>query len=123
MAGEVTKMEGGVTRQGAGSVSVQGTGFGAYDEAMFLAVQNRWFFLLEERRFAGGATGRVVLRFRLYMDGTVRLVEPTETTVDPLMTSLCLRAVTDPAPYQEWPSDMRRMIGSNFREIRVTFIY
>lgn len=123
MAGEATKMEGGVARQGAASVSVQGTGFGAYDEAMFLAVQNRWFFLLEERRFAGGATGRVVLRFRLYMDGTVRLVEPTETTVDPLMTSLCLRAVTDPAPYQEWPSDMRRMIGSNFREIRVTFNY
>lgn len=123
MAGEVTKMEGGVPRQGSATVSVQGTGFGAYDEAMFLAVQNRWYFLLDERRFAGSATGRVVLRFRLYMDGTVRLVEPTETTVDPLMTSLCLRAVTDPAPYQEWPSDMRRMIGSNYREIRVTFIY
>lgn len=123
LAGERMRQEGGVRRTGPMSLDVRGTGFGAYDEAMIAAVQNRWFTLLQERRYAGGATGRVVVNFRLYDDGSVRIVEAVEATVDALLEALCVRAIRDPAPYAEWPSDMRRMIGSNHREIRFTFYY
>ena len=39
------------------------------------------------------------------------------------MMYLCQRAVLDPAPFEKWPSDMRRIIGSDRREVRFTFYY
>lgn len=123
LAGEKMKQDGGVSRKGKMALDVKGTGFGAYDEALILAVQNRWFTLLDERRFAGGVTGKVVVKFKLHSDGSVRIVEPTESTVDALMTSLCVRAVRDPSPYEKWPSEMLRLIGSNSREVKFTFYY
>lgn len=122
IAGEKMKQDGGVARRGPVQLQVKGLPFGAYDEAMFAAIQSRWFSLLDERRYAGG-TGRVRVQFKQYQDGSVRLVEPTETTVDALFTAYCLRAITDPAPYGRWPADMARMLGTNFREITVTFYY
>jgi hypothetical protein len=123
LAGEKMKQDGGVVRQGKMALDVKGTGFGAYDEALIMAVQNRWFSLLDERRFAGGVTGKVVVKFKLHADGSVRIVEPTESTVDALMTSLCVRAVRDPSPYEKWPSEMLRLIGNNSREVKFTFYY
>jgi hypothetical protein len=104
-------------------LDVQGKSFGSYDEALVMAVQNRWFQLLEQVRFAGGTTGRVVINFRLFADGTVSIVEPTESEVDAFLESLCVRAVRDPSPYAEWPQAMVREIGRKFREIRFTFYY
>ncbi|MBL9138270.1 MAG: hypothetical protein JNK85_20545 [Verrucomicrobiales bacterium] len=123
LAGEKMKQDGGIARKGKMALDVKGTGFGAYDEALIMAVQNRWFTLLDERRFAGGVTGKVVVKFKLHSDGSVRIVEPTESSVDALMTSLCVRAVRDPSPYEKWPSEMLRLIGSNSREVKFTFFY
>lgn len=124
LAGEKMKQEGGSSRKGPVALDVKGMPFGAYDEALIMAVQNRWFALLDERRFAGGAVGKVVVKFNLHADGTVRIVEPHETTVnDALLTALCVRAIRDPSPYEKWPSDMLRMLGSNMREMRFTFYY
>jgi len=123
LAGEKMRQDGGVRRKGPVALDVVGMEFGAYDEALAYAVQNRWFTLLDERRFAGGATGRVVVRFQLYADGSVRIVEPQESTVDQLLTSLCVRSIRDPSPFEKWPSDMLRMVGTNSREMRFTFFY
>lgn len=123
LAGEKVKQEGGVARQGPVSLDVKGTPFGAYDEMLVLAVQNRWFRLLEEQRYVGGVQGSVVVTFRLHSDGTVRIVEPSETSVDALFTGLCVRAISDPSPYEKWPSDMLRMLGKPMREMRFTFRY
>jgi hypothetical protein len=123
LAGQKMRQEGGVERKGPVQVDAEGLPFGAYDEAMVGAVQNRWFALLEEQRYVGGVSGRVVVRFRLHSDGTVRSCEAAETNVDPLFTELCVRAVSDPSPYEKWPTDMLRMIGSNVREMRFTFLY
>ncbi len=124
LAGEKMKQEGGVNRKGPVSLDVKGVPFGAYDEALIMAVQNRWFALLEERKFAGGARGKVVVKFNLHADGSVRIVEPHESTLDDaLLTALCVRAIRDPSPYEKWPSDMLRMLGTNMREMRFTFFY
>lgn len=124
LAGEKSRQDGGVDRKGPVSLDVKGVPFGAYDEALIMAVQNRWFALLDELRFAGGAKGKVVVKFNLHSDGSVRIVEPHESTLDDvLLTALCVRAIRDPSPYEKWPSDMLRMIGSNMREMRFTFFY
>ncbi len=123
LSGEKMKQDGGVSRKGPVQVDAVGLPFGAYDEAMVAAVQNRWYALLDERRFAGGARGRVVIRFKLLSDGSVRNCEALETSVDSLFTQLCVRSVSDPAPYEKWPSDMLRMIGSPVREMKFTFYY
>jgi hypothetical protein len=123
LSGEKVKQEGGAPREGRVQFDVQGKSYGAYDEALVMAVKNRWFALLEARRFAGSASGWVIINFKLYSDGSVRIVEPTESTVDPLLDDFCIRAVRDPAPYGKWPREMLRDIGKPFREIRFTFYY
>ena len=123
LAGEKSRQEGGARRRGPVQLDAKGATFGAYDEMLVLAVQNRWFSLLDEQRFVGGVQGHVVVTFRLHSDGSVRIVEPSETSVDALFTGLCVRAISDPSPYEKWPAAMLREIGKPVREMRFTFRY
>ena len=104
-------------------VDVKGTAFGAYDAAIVAAVQQRWYDLLDERKYASDGTGKVVLEFRLNHDGRISDMKTSETDMSALLTSLCQLAVLDPSPYARWPDDMRRLVGGNFREVRFTFYY
>jgi hypothetical protein len=123
LSGEKVRQDGGVGRQGPVQLDVVGKSYGAYDEALVFAVKNRWFALLDARRFAGGAAGRVVINFNLFSDGSVRIVEPTESSVDALLEDYCIRAVREPAPFGKWPKEMLREVGKPYREIRFTFYY
>lgn len=123
LAGQKMRQDGGVERKGPVQLDAVGRTFGAYDEALVGAVQTRWFALLDDRKYVGGAAGRVVVRFKLYADGSVRGCQAAETSVDPLFTELCVRAVSDPAPYEKWPVEMLRELGTNMREMRFTFLY
>jgi len=124
LAGEKMKQDGGVKRRSVmSSLDVTATEFGAYDAAIIAAVQNRWYDLLENRQYAGEQTGKVTLKFRLNVDGSVSEVSFMDSTVDLALGMLCQSAVKDPAPYAPWPSDMRRKIGEPFREVTFTFYY
>ena len=46
-----------------------------------------------------------------------------ENGVDDILSYLCQRAITDPSPYESWPSDMRRIIGADYRDVVFTFYY
>ena len=46
-----------------------------------------------------------------------------ENTVTEKLALLCQKAVLDPAPYDQWPREMRLKAGADFREIRFTFYY
>ena len=48
---------------------------------------------------------------------------PFTSTVGDLFAYLCRDAIENAAPFGQWPSDMRRMVGANFREITFTFYY
>jgi len=65
----------------------------------------------------------VVLEFNLNSDGRITDMKVINSDVDEFMMYLCQRAVLDPAPFEKWPSDMRRIIGSDRREVRFTFYY
>ena len=124
IAGEPMKQDGGVRRRAVvSSLNVKATPFGTYDEKIIAAIQKRWFDLLDERGSTLARSGRVVLEFRMTHDGRVTDMRVAENTVSETLSILCQRAVLDPAPYEPWPSDMRRMIGANYRDVRFTFYY
>lgn len=124
LSGEKMKQDGGVKRRAlTSSLDVRATPFGAYDAAIIAAVQNRWYYLIDSGSFARDATGRVTLEFKLHYDGRVTDVKVTENTVTELLCLLCQKAILDPSPYEKWPSDMRRMVGADFRDVTFTFYY
>jgi len=122
--GQKMRQEGGSrrTRLEAG-FDVKATPFGAYDMAFIEAVQSRWFNLLDERQFMPNEAGRVVLEFRLNYDGRITALRVVDTEVNEHLAWTCQRAVLDPAPYRPFPSDMRRLVSNDYREIRFTFYY
>ena len=104
------------------SLDVTATPFGSYDAAIVAAIQNHWYALLDDQRLTRG-TGKVTIRFHLHDDGRVTDMAMPENTVGELLSILCERAIRDPAPFAPWPSDMRRLVGANFREVNFTFYY
>jgi hypothetical protein len=124
LPGVQMKQEGG-TRSHAlvPSFDVKATPFGAYDAAFIEAVTQRWYDLLDSRQFAMDRSGKVTLRFHLNYDGSIADMKVLGNTVGDLLCYVCREAITDPAPYAAWPSDMRRLIGENYREITFTFYY
>ena len=121
--GQKMKQEGGVRhRLEISSFDAKATPFGEYDRAFIDAVQNRWYDLLDSRQFALDRTGKVVLQFRLTYDGRISDMQTADSTVGETLAYVCRLAVTDPAPYAKWPTDMRREIGDS-RSIQFTFYY
>ena len=118
------QQEGGVKRQLQwSSLDAKSTAFGAYDRAIVEAVTQRWYDLLDSRRFAQDRTGKVILRFKLKADGSVTEMHTLENTVGEMLGYVCQSAVEEAAPFAKWPADMQRMISANFREITFTFYY
>ena len=118
------QQEGGTRRQAlVPSLDAKSTPFGDYDSRFIAAVSQRWYDLLDSQKFASDRLGKVTLRFHLNYDGSITDVQIVENTVGELLGYVCQKAITDPSPFAPWPSDMRRMVGANFREIAFTFYY
>ncbi|MBI5799300.1 MAG: hypothetical protein HZA92_01055 [Verrucomicrobia bacterium] len=120
LVGERMKQEGGVKHLGVSALDVRGMAFGAYDAAIIQAIQQRWHDLLESRPTP---RGKVVLEFRLHFDGRVTDMKVNDADVGDLYALFCQKAVQDPAPYPRWPSDMRRQLAADHRDVRFTFYY
>jgi len=117
------KQDGGVKRRAPEmGFDVQATQFGAYDRALIEAISQRWYGLLDARDYASDGRGKVVLQFHLHYDGRVSDMSVSENTAGEMLGLLCEKAVLDPAPFQAWPSDMRRALGDT-RGIQFTFYY
>ena len=124
LPGQQMQQDGGVRRQSVrSSLDAKATPFGAYDRAIVEAVTQRWYDMLDSRKFAQDRTGKVVVRFKLKFDGTITEMQTLENTVGELLGYVCQEAVQEAAPFGAWPPDMRRMVGANYREIGFTFYY
>jgi hypothetical protein len=122
--GQKMKQEGGVKRRlEFTALDAKATPFGAYDAAFVNAVSDRWFALLDQKRYDGYQRGKVVLQFALNSDGRITDMKVQEATVGLDLSLICEMAVLDPAPYAPWPSDLRRLVGSNQRKVQFTFFY
>jgi outer membrane biosynthesis protein TonB len=123
LPGEKMLQEGGVRRRlELTSLDAKATPYGAYDEALVEAISQRWYTLLDERDYASDGRGVVVVQFTLQYDGHITDVSVAEHTVNDVLTYLCQKAIQDPAPYEPWPSEMRRVLG-DVRHIQFTFFY
>ena len=122
LAGQKAKVDGAAKVRGRVSLDVKVTPFSSYDAAFIAAVQQRWYDLLDSSQFSQ-RSGRVVLEFKLTYDGRIVDLKSSDNEVGEILSLLCQRAILDPAPYARWPDDMRRMIGSNHREVTFTFYY
>ncbi len=117
------QQDGGVSRHHEmASLDTKATPFGAYDAALVEAISQRWFTLLDERDYASDSRGKVVLQFRLHYDGRITDMNMTENSAGEVLGFICQKAVLDPAPFEKWPSDMRRTLG-DIRSIQFTFYY
>jgi outer membrane biosynthesis protein TonB len=99
------------------------TAFGEYDQQVFGAIEQYWNDQLDKNHFSWDRTGRVTLRFRLNYDGSISDMEVLYNDVGELLCYVCQQAVVVPSPYAKWPSDMRRKIADNYRQITLTFHY
>jgi hypothetical protein len=124
LMGDKMKLDGGMKRFSVeSSLDVRSTPYGTYYAKFVAAVQQCWFGLLDEQRYSLDRVGKVVLTFKLAQDGRITDTKVEESNVGDIYTMLCQLAVTKPAPYDKWPSDMRRMIGANQIDVRFTFYY
>jgi len=124
LTGTTMNQLGGVAQKGKSpSLNVKATGFGSYDRMFIMAVDNQWKQLLNDYQYSYSHNGKVVIDFRLKYDGTISNVRVAESEVSAVLDQLCRRAILDPSPYRPWPDDMRRVIGSTFRDVRFTFYY
>ena len=122
--GEKMRQDGGVKRRAPiSSLDVRSTAFGAYDARIIQAIQQRWYSLLDSQEFTRGRSGKVVLEFRLTHDGRITHMKVLENEVGDLLAYLCQSSIVDNVPYDRWPSDMRSMVGQDYREVRFTFYY
>ena len=124
LAGDKMKQEGGVHRRLVfDSMDAKATPFGEYDRQLIEAIQNQWYALLDSKSFSRDRIGRVIVQFRLNKDGRVSDMKVLNSDVGDVLTYVCQSAISEPAPYAPWPSDMRRMIDADYREVRFTFYY
>jgi|ERR1051326_358675 hypothetical protein len=100
----------------------KGTGGDAFDFNLIEAVQKSWYRLLDETE-TPLRTGKVVIEFRNHSDGRVSDLKVTEENVGEAQSSLCRRAILEPAPYAAWPDVKRREIGRESRLMKLTFNY
>jgi hypothetical protein len=117
------KQHGGARIGGIEGLDVKRSPFGDYDAMFIEAVQSRWFNILDERDFVGNQGGRVVVEFRLHQDGRITDLTVVEAGVSELLSWFCQRAILDPAPYKAFPTELRQMMRTDYREIRFTFYY
>ncbi len=122
--GPAMRQDGGVSRASLeASFDVKGSPFGAYDAAFIAAVQARWYTLLDQRNIVRNQTGKVVVDFQLNKDGRILEVNVSENELNETLAWICQRAILDPAPYAAFPSDLKRLLKSDIREVRFTFFY
>jgi hypothetical protein len=119
------QQDGGVKRHTKleSSLDAMATPFGAYDRAIVDAISSRWYGLLDSQQFAMDRTGKVTVYFHLNPDGSVTELKITGNSVGYLLGYVCQEAIEQAGPFGQWPSDMRRLVGANYREITFTFYY
>jgi hypothetical protein len=122
MLGEKMNQQGGAKRLALQpSFNVKVTSFGDYDREFIAAVQQCWYQLLEDR---STVPGRIVVEFHLNYDGRITDLRVVENTTQSAMLELiCTGAIEKPSPYRKWPTEMRRELKSDSREVRFTFYY
>lgn len=95
-----------------------------YDEILTNTIATNYVVLLDRQKGIEFSRGEVTLQFHLTDDGLISGMAVLKDTVrDHLFTFICEKAVLRGAPYAPWSSDMRHLVGNNYRVITYTFYH
>lgn len=120
---QMMKRDGGVKgRLDSPSLDTKATITGRYDWYFIEAVKDRWFQLMEDRNFTA-TPGYVRLKFKLHHDGRITEMTVLEHTVTETLSYICQASILQIVPFEKWTTEMRNLIGKDFREITFTFYY
>ena len=124
---EAMKQDGGKKKISANeAMDVAAMPFGAYDERIVVAIEANWNELIYAQKLARSHIGKVVVTFRQHSDGHVSQLQTSLNDGDKIMEILCQRAIEGAAAnnaFGPWPSDMRRLLGTDSRLVKFTFRY
>jgi len=112
----------GVSHIGVAAFDVADSPFGAYDHQIVVAVQSRWYALIEKNQLYERG-GEVTLHFQLLDDGMVQGMEIKENTAGQILALFCEKAIVDSAPFAPFPEKLRMLVGKEPREVNFTFYY
>lgn len=97
--------------------------FSKYDRALIDRIQARWHAILDQQKNIPDKTGKLVVYFKLYSDGTVSDLTIKTNQVGKLLGNICVETIQKSAPFGHWPPDMERKFGRDSRELTFTFYY
>lgn len=133
IAGQRMKLEGASRHQRVmPSFNTEGTPWGSYDAKFIAIVTSQWYRFLDQHPEAFNFGGRVVVKFDLYYDGTIKNYKVLErpSDMDPkiedeMQVYGCSKAILRDLgePYDPWPPSLRRVTQKDYRELRFTFYY
>lgn len=122
ITGNKMKHEGGTAHvANMSSLDVRKTVTGDYDRLFVDAVQARWDALLQDQQPT--PVGEVRVEFKMHYDGRITDMKLVHNTVDSFFSLLCQKAILDNAPYPHWPTEMRRELAGDTRDVTFTFFY
>ena len=110
-----------------GMESIRSSGlFDRYDNKLNYVILNAVSKEAEsshDNLFAQRVPGKVVIQCRL--DSTGHIIGPKilENTIDDECGELFQKALLNRSPYAAWPEDAHRQLGSDFRDLKLTFRY
>ena len=112
----------GISRTGVAAFNVAEDPFGAYDKKLAVAVQSRWYALIERFGMYERA-GFVTVHFELLDDGQVQNVSVTENTAGQILALFCEKAIVESGPFDPLSDNLCALVGKEPREANFTFYY
>ena len=121
LASRKMKQPGGVARIGVPALDVRLTGYGDYDARFVQSVRLAWLRFRDKPGWFH--PGKVVIHFKLHLDGTISELVVLQTLATAMQGYYCKEALAGPAPFEKWTEAMRREIGTDVRACRFSFHY
>jgi hypothetical protein len=96
--------------------------YGAYLHKMMEAIQIQWERILIESRTEPPSGSWVTVKFTLDKFGKITDIQDVQSTSSEQGKASCVSAITNTAPYGEWPDDMIAVLGDS-QELTFRFYY
>jgi hypothetical protein len=96
--------------------------YGAYLHKMMEAIQMQWERILIESRTEPPSGSWVTVKFTLDKFGKITDIQDVQSTSSEQGKDSCVSAITNTAPYGEWPDDMIAVLGDS-QELTFRFYY
>jgi hypothetical protein len=96
--------------------------YGAYLHKMMEAIQIQWERILIESRTEPPSGSWVTVKFTLDSKGKITEILDVQSTSSEQGKASCVSAITNTAPYGDWPEDMIAVLGDS-QELTFRFYY